>query len=64
MGPKLYFATYYDLPPITLNIDRARSILHFQPTNFHAGLQETYDWWLAHNAFPPPNYEFEDSLLK
>lgn len=63
MGPKLYFATYYDLPPITMRIDRARELLHFQPTNFSAGLQETYDWWSAHNPFPSPDYAFEDSLL-
>ncbi len=39
------FAEYFDLPPITMRIDRARKILGFQPTNFHAGLQETYDRW-------------------
>jgi 2'-hydroxyisoflavone reductase len=63
MGPKLYFAFYYDLPPITMRINRAQSILHFEPTNFAAGLQESYDWRLRHNPFPKPDYTFEDSLL-
>jgi len=62
MGPKLYFATYYDLPPITMRIDRARALLHFEPTNFHTGLQETYGWWMKHNPFPKPDYSFEDAL--
>ena len=62
MGPKFYFAMYFDLPAITMRIDRARTVLGFEPTNFHAGLQETYDWWLRHNPFPKPDYSFEDSL--
>jgi 2'-hydroxyisoflavone reductase len=63
MGPKLYFAMYYDLPPITERIDSAREILHFKPANFQSGLRETYDWWLHHNPFPKPDYTFEDTLL-
>lgn len=63
MGPKLYFGTYYDLPPITERIDKARHALGFEPTPFDAGLQQTYDWWLNHNSFPPPDYSFEDELL-
>lgn len=63
MGPKLYFATYYDLPPITMRIERARSLLGFEPTQFDVGLQETYGWWRQNAAFPRPNYEFEDALL-
>jgi nucleoside-diphosphate-sugar epimerase len=62
MGPKFYFAMYFDMPPITMRIDRARTVLGFEPTNFHAGLQETYDWWQKHNPFPKPDYSFEDSL--
>lgn len=63
MGPKLYFATYYDLPPITMKIQRARNLLGCEPTNFHTGLQETYGWWVRNNPFPKPDYTFEDSLL-
>lgn len=63
MGPKLYFAVYYDLPPITERIDRARDLLGFMPTPFVEGLRRTYEWWLEHNPFPPPDYAFEDELL-
>lgn len=63
MGPKLYFATYYDLPPITMKVDRARSLLHFERTNFHTGLKETFGWWTRNNPFPKPDYTFEDSLV-
>ncbi len=63
MGPKLYFATYYDIPPITMRIAKARKILGFEPTAFDEGLHRTYDWWLEHNPFPPPDYVFEDELL-
>jgi nucleoside-diphosphate-sugar epimerase len=62
MGPKLYFAQYYDLPPITMRIDETRRILGFEPTNFLTGLQETYHWWARHNPFPAPDYSFEDTL--
>lgn len=63
MGPKLYFAVYYDLPPITERIDQARDLLGFVPTPFDEGLKRTYEWWLDHNPFPPPDYSFEDELL-
>ncbi len=63
MGPKLYFAVYYDLPPITERIDKARGLLGFVPAPFDAGLQQTYQWWLEHNPFPAPDYAFEDELL-
>jgi 2'-hydroxyisoflavone reductase len=63
MGPKLYFAVYYDLPPITERIDKARDVLGFEPTPFDEGLGRTYRWWLNHHPFSPPDYAFEDGLL-
>ena len=63
MGPKLYFAHYFDLPPITIRIDKARGLLGFEPIPFNDGLRGTYAWWLEHNPFPTPDYSFEDSLL-
>jgi 2'-hydroxyisoflavone reductase len=63
MGPKLYFAVYYDLPPITERIDKARDLLGLVPTPFDTGLQKTYEWWLDHNPFSPPDYGFENELL-
>jgi nucleoside-diphosphate-sugar epimerase len=63
MGPKLYFAVYYDMPPITQVTAKAQRVLKFKPTDFVAGLKETYRWHLRHNEFPKPDYEFEDKLL-
>ena len=63
LGPKLYFGQVFDLPPITMSIDRARRILGFQPVPFSQGLRATYEWWLANHPFPPPDYSFEDELL-
>jgi 2'-hydroxyisoflavone reductase len=63
MGPKLYFAVYYDMPPITQVTAKAQRVLKFKPVDFHTGLKETYRWHLRHNSFPKPDYEFEDKLL-
>ncbi len=63
MGPKLYFGTYYDVPPITLVTAKAQRVLKFNPTEFAAGLKETYKWHQRHNHFPKPDYSFEDALL-
>jgi 2'-hydroxyisoflavone reductase len=63
MGPKLYFAVYYDMPPITQVTAKAQRVLKFKPTDFLTGLKETYAWHLRHNEFPKPDYTFEDLLL-
>ena len=63
MGPKLYFAMYYDMPPITQVTAKAQRVLKFKPTDFGAGLKETYRWYLRHNTFAKPDYAFEDALL-
>jgi 2'-hydroxyisoflavone reductase len=63
MGPKMYFAMYYDLPAITMRIDKARDVLQFPPTPLDQGLRRTYEWWLRNNSFPPPDYRFEDELI-
>jgi nucleoside-diphosphate-sugar epimerase len=64
MGPKLYFAMYYDVPPITMRIDKARRVLGFMPSNFDDALRRTYEWWRESRPFPPPDYSFEDELLR
>ena len=63
MGPHLYFAVYYDLPPITQVTTKAQRVLRFKPTPFCEGLKETYRWYQRHRAYPIPDYAFEDSLL-
>jgi nucleoside-diphosphate-sugar epimerase len=63
MGPKLYFGTYFDMPPITLVTAKAQRVLKFKPTDFAAGLNETHRWYLRHHNFPKPDFGFEDNLL-
>jgi nucleoside-diphosphate-sugar epimerase len=63
MGPKLYYGMYYDLPPITQVVTKAQRMLDFHPTDFHAGLKETYRWYLKHHEKNTHNYAFEDALL-
>jgi 2'-hydroxyisoflavone reductase len=63
MGPKLYFGTYFDIPPITQVTAKAQRVLKFKPADFSTGLQETYRWYLRHNDFPKQDYVFEDALL-
>ena len=52
MGPKLYFAVYYDMPPITQVTAKAQRVLKFKPIDFATGLKETYRWYLRHNGIP------------
>lgn len=63
MGPKLYFGMFFDLPPITQVTAKAQRVLKFKPTEFLAGLRETYRWYLRHNDFPKPDFGFENALL-
>lgn len=63
MGPKLYFAMYFDMAPITQVIVKTQRVLKFKPTDFAEGLKETYRWYVRHNTFPPPDYAFEDALI-
>lgn len=63
MGPKLYFGMYFDLPAITMVINKAQRMLKFKPIDFTSGLKETYRWYLRKRPFPPPDYTFEDSLI-
>jgi 2'-hydroxyisoflavone reductase len=63
MGPKLYFGTYFDMPPITQVTAKAQRVLKFKPTDFLTGLKETYRSYLRKNDFPKPDFAFEDFLL-
>ncbi len=62
LGPNLYFGVYFDMPPITENIGKARRLLGFQPTNFRTGLTQTYEWYLQQPA-TRQDYRFENRLL-
>jgi nucleoside-diphosphate-sugar epimerase len=63
VGPRLYFAEYFDLPAITQVNTKAQRVLGFAPIDFADGLRETHAWWLRANPFPKPDYEFEDQCL-
>ena len=62
-GPRLYFAYYFDLAPITMVVNKAQRVLKLKPVDFDEGMKETYRWWQRHNLFPKPDYAFEDSLI-
>jgi dTDP-D-glucose 4,6-dehydratase len=44
-------------------VTKAQRMLDFHPTDFHAGLKETYRWYLKHHEKNTLNYAFEDALL-
>ena len=63
MGPNLYFGYYYDLPAITMVVNKAQRMLKFKPIDFHLGLKEMYRWYVRNHPYPEPDYEFEDGLI-
>jgi len=63
MGPRLYFGIYFDLPAITVVVNKAQRVLKFKPVDFLTGLKETYRWYVRHNPFPKPDYSFEDAII-
>ena len=63
-GTKLYFGTYFDLPAITMVVNKAQRVLKFKPVDFPTGLKETYRWYLRNSPFSKPDYSFEDTLIE
>ncbi len=63
MSPPYYFGVYFDVPPITMIINKAQRVLGFKPTDFAAGLKQTYRWYLRHQSRRTIDYSFEDKLL-
>jgi 2'-hydroxyisoflavone reductase len=51
--PPFYFGEYFDLPPITVRIDKARRELGFRPTPFDRGLAETFRWYSGRRRTAP-----------
>ena len=64
LGPKLYFGFYFDMPAITMVINKAQRMLKFKPVEFLDGLKETYRWYVRTKAHPEQDYLFEDALIK
>jgi nucleoside-diphosphate-sugar epimerase len=63
-GDPLYFGQYYDLPPITEVVDRAKRELKLTLTSFTAGLEETYRWYAERRPRPALDFSFEDKLIR
>jgi nucleoside-diphosphate-sugar epimerase len=60
----LYFAQYYDLPPITEAIGRVKRVLNISLTPFAAGLKETLRWYTRHAPERKLDFSFEDKLIR
>jgi nucleoside-diphosphate-sugar epimerase len=64
MGPKLYFGIYFDMPAITVVVNKAQRVLKFKPVDFNTGLKESYRWYVRNNPYPKQDYSFEDALIE
>ncbi len=64
VNPPFYFGEYFDMPAITMVVNKARRILGFQPTPFDQGLKETYKWYLRRPRKGKPDYSFDDKVLE
>ena len=64
MGPKLYFGMYFDMPAITVVVNKAQRVLKFKPVDFATGLKESYRWYLRNAKFPKQDYSFENHLIE
>jgi nucleoside-diphosphate-sugar epimerase len=60
---KLYFGEYYDMSAITLVTTKAQRMLAYKPTDFAAGLKETFKAYLKERPSPKFDASFEDGLL-
>jgi nucleoside-diphosphate-sugar epimerase len=60
--PPYYFGQYFDMPPISERIDRARKELEFEPTPFEQGLQETFEWFRGLDRVEP-DFSFDEQVL-
>ncbi len=60
-----YFGQYFDLPPITMDVSRARRELGFVPRAFAEGLRETWNWYQTADRmhWPAPDFAFDDAVL-
>lgn len=63
-GDPMYFAQYYDLPPITEAVGRVKRVLNVSLTPFATGLKETWKWYSRHAPERKPNTTFEDKLIR
>ena len=62
VGGNLYFGEFLDLPPHTVNVDKARQLLGIVPTPMVNALQLGFEWYTTQPR-RPSDYAFEDRLL-
>jgi 2'-hydroxyisoflavone reductase len=60
----LYFAEYYDLPPITMVIGRVKRVFNMTLTPLAEGLKETYRWYVRHGSGRKLKVALEDTLIR
>lgn len=64
MHEPLYFGTYFDMPSITINIEKAQERLHFEPLSFAEGLEQTFAAYLESGTRRLDiDFSFEDRLI-
>jgi nucleoside-diphosphate-sugar epimerase len=61
-GKDLYFGEYLDLPPHTVNVEKARSVLGNVPTPLDTALRLGFEWYKTQPR-RPSDYAPEDRLL-
>lgn len=63
--PPYYFGQYFDMPPITLEVSRARQELGFRAKALSDGLRETWNWYrtLDRTQLPELDFSFDDAVL-
>jgi 2'-hydroxyisoflavone reductase len=61
-GGNLYFGEFLDLPPHTVNVDKAHQLLGIDPTPLDAALRLGFEWY-ATQPRRPSDYALEDRLL-
>lgn len=62
MGDPMYFAQYFDVPPITENVSKLQRVLGVRLTAFPTGLRETYRWYLRRPR-RKTDFRLEDQLI-
>ncbi len=63
MGDPAYFGVYFDMPPITEVMGKAKRILKVRPAPFNTGLEQTHAWYLRHQKKILLDSAFEDNLI-
>ena len=62
--PPYYFGQYFDRPPITMDVTRARQVLGLETRTINSGLRETWAWYRKAGPHPAPDCRFDDRVLR